>query len=64
MSTRLANSEQICRIISDVVKGICFLKKEDNDIDRIKEDMIFIEEEDNGDVIAKIMNPFFKDCGY
>ena len=64
MSTRVVSSEQVCRIISDVVKGISFLKKEDNDVDRIKEDMIFIEEEENGDIHAKIMNPFFKDCGY
>lgn len=42
MSTRVVSSEQICRIISDVAKGISFLKKEDNDVDRIKEEMIFI----------------------
>ena len=42
MSTRVVSSEQICRIVSDVAKGISFLKKEDNDVDRIKEEMIFI----------------------
>jgi serine/threonine protein kinase len=64
MAAKKASSDQVLRIIADVVKAISFLKKEDNDIDRIKEEMIFIEEEEGGEITAKIMNPFFKDSGY
>lgn len=42
MMTHVVSSDQICKIISDVAKAISFLKREDNDVDRIKEEMVFI----------------------
>jgi len=53
------NSRTLFELLHGCIGGISFLKREEVVLNRIKEEQIYVEEGNRGELIAKIMNPFF-----
>jgi hypothetical protein len=54
----------LTKMLTDLVRALVFLKSEANEPERITEDEIFVDEDTNGEIAAKLMNPFFRESGY
>jgi hypothetical protein len=58
-STILCN-KTLSKLLTDLLRALLFFRQEGNEVDRVTEDQIFIDQESNGEIVAKLMNPFFR----